>query len=163
MKYSTDIKASMAKEWTSWNDHPSFIPILRNKAENVIDACWLLKWKIIDGKKMFKSRLCVRGFEDQQGDHLTTSASTAARWTQRMVCSVAANHGWKISIADVHAAFLKGMSFEEMNIIRNEKLRVVHLNLPKGSWKFLSAFAHMKGCGESTHVLGLIKGVYTSN
>ena len=92
------------------------------------------KWKIVEGKKVIKSRLCVRGFKDQQWDHVTTSASTAARWTQRMVCSVAANHGWKISIADVNAAFLKGMSFEEMAQILGEKLRVVHLNPPKGSW-----------------------------
>ena len=32
VKYSKEIKASMAKEWTSWNDRHSFLPILRKKA-----------------------------------------------------------------------------------------------------------------------------------
>ena len=77
-----------------------------------------------------------------------------------MVCSVAANHGWKISIADVNAAFLKGMSFEEMAKILGDKIRVVHLNPLKGSWTFLSTYPIMKGCGEAKHVLGLCKGVY---
>ena len=36
--YAKEIDISMAKEWTSWNGHHSFIPILRNKAVNVIDA-----------------------------------------------------------------------------------------------------------------------------
>ena len=96
--YAKEIDISMAKEWTSWNDHHIFIQFFRNKAVNVIDARCLHKWKIVDGKKVIKSRLCARGFKPQQRDHVTTSASIAARWTQRMVCSVAANHGWKISV-----------------------------------------------------------------
>ena len=65
-----------------------------------------------------------------------------------------------LCIADVNAAFLKGMSFEEMAKILGETNRVEHLNPPKGSLTFLSTYPIMKGCGEATHVLGLCKGVY---
>ena len=37
-----------------------------------------------------------------------------------MVVSVAAQHGWDISLADVSTAFLQGMTFEEL---RNEGLK----------------------------------------
>ena len=158
--FAKEIEAAMAKEWASWADHSTFQPRLRSMATNTIDARWLHKFKIVDGKKVVKSRLCVRGFKDTQGDAVTTSASTAARWTQRLVCSVAANHGWKISIADVATAFLRGMTFDEQAKLTGEPLREVCLNPPKGSWKFLSTFDVMKGCSEATHVLQLVKGVY---
>ena len=58
------VDKSMAKEWASWNDHGSFKPRLRSKAKNTIDARWLHKWKMIDGHKEIKSRLCMRGFQD---------------------------------------------------------------------------------------------------
>ena len=77
--HAKEIEASMAKEWASWNDHEAFKRILRNKAKNLIDARWLHKWKIVDGKHVIKSRMCVRGFKDTQGDNVATSASTAAR------------------------------------------------------------------------------------
>ena len=77
-----------------------------------------------------------------------------------MVCSTAVNHGWKIQIADVKTAFLQGMTFEEIAQITGEPVRQVQISPPKGSWPFLQAFPCMKGCGESTHVLGLAKPVY---
>ena len=101
---------------------------------NVLDARWLHKLKIFDGKKEIKSLLCVRGFKDQQGDSVTTSDSTAARWIQRLVVSVAAMHGWKISIADVSTAFLRGLTFEEIAKAIGESIREVCFNPPRGSW-----------------------------
>ena len=100
-KHQKEVDTAITKEWTSWNDHGTFKPRLRSAATNVIDARWVLKWKIVDGVKTVKARLCVRGCKDREADHVVTSASTAARWTQRMVVSMAANHGWKISLADV--------------------------------------------------------------
>ena len=107
-----------------------------------------------------KSRLCVRGFKDKEGEHIETSASTASRWAQRMVVSTAANHGWTILIADVKTAFLKGMTFEEIAKVTGEKLRKVEVSPPKGSWRFLCNFPCMQGCSEATHVLGFNKPVY---
>ena len=91
-KHEKEVDTAMAKEWTSWNDHGTSKPRLRSAATNVIDARWVLKWKIVDGVKTVKARLCVRGFKDREADHVVTSASTAARWTQRMVVNMAANN-----------------------------------------------------------------------
>ena len=154
------VDAAVAAEWASWNDNNSFWPILRSKSTNIIDTRWVHKWKIIDGKRSIKSRLCARGFKDRDGDTLETSASTATRWAQRLVISTAVNHGWTIMIADVKCAFLKGMTFEEIAELTGTKLRKVEINPPRDSWRFLSAFQCMKGCNETTHILGLNKPVY---
>ena len=146
----------MAKEWTSWSDHQSFEPRLRSQAKKVTDARWVHKWKMVDDKRVIMSRLCVGGFKDIQGQIVTTSASTASRWGQRMVVSIAAQHGWDISIADVSTAFLQGMSFEELAKLTGEEIREVCFNLPKDSWKCLAQFPCMKGCSETTHKLALM-------
>ena len=106
----------------------------------------------MNDKKVIKSRMCVRGFEDTQGDKCATSASTAATLAQRLVCSISAIHGWPISIADVSAAFMQGMAFDELCALTGVDMREVSVNPPKGSWKFLSNFPIMKGCNEVTHV-----------
>ena len=108
-EHEKELEKAMAKELSSWHDHQSFEPRLRSKAKNVIHGRWVHKWKFVDGTKVIKSRLCVRGFKDTQADNVTTSASAAARWGQRMVVSTAARHGWTISLADASTAFLQGM------------------------------------------------------
>ena len=57
--HQKEVHAAMAKEWNSWNDHGTFKPRLRSAATNVIDSRWVLKWKIVDGVKTVKARLCV--------------------------------------------------------------------------------------------------------
>lgn len=57
----------------------------------VIDARWVRKWKRNpDGPYKIKSRLCARGFLDQQRDQLTTRSTTATRLSQRLLLSQAA-------------------------------------------------------------------------
>ena len=124
-EHAKKVEESMAKEWASWNDHGSFKPRLKRKANNVIGARLLHKWKIIDGKKEMKSLLCVRGSKDRQGNSVTTSASAAARWNQRLVVSFAAIHGSKISIADVSTGFLRGLTFEEIAKVTGALFREV--------------------------------------
>ena len=57
--HQKEVDAAMANEWNSWNDHGKFKPRLRSAATNVIDARWVLQWKIVDGVKTVKARLCV--------------------------------------------------------------------------------------------------------
>ena len=157
-QYSKELEASMAKEWKSWNDYESFVPIRKSKAFNTIDARWVHKFKIVEGERVIKSRLCVRGFRDTQGFEVCTAASTATRWTQRLINSIAANNSWKVFTADVGSAFLQGMTFEELQELTGELLREVCFRPPAGSWKFLSKFDVCKGCSEATHTLKLVKG-----
>ena len=61
----------------------------------------VLKWKYVDGKRVIKSRLCLRGFKDLESASLTTYAGTTTRWGQRIVTAIAAQKRWPIVIADV--------------------------------------------------------------
>ena len=48
-------------------------------ATNVIDARWVLKWKVVNGKRIIQARLVVRGFKDLQAEQLNTFAGTTTR------------------------------------------------------------------------------------
>ena len=49
---------------------------------------WILKWKVVDGKRVIKARLVVRGFMDGQGFGVDTNSATASRAEQRFVISI---------------------------------------------------------------------------
>ena len=80
-----EVMAAMLEELRSWQGHNAWQLLLRKGAKNIIDSRWVIKWKMIDGKKSIKARLVVRGFKDNQGDIILTAASAASRWGQRLV------------------------------------------------------------------------------
>ena len=82
----------------------------RKLATNCLDSRWVLKWKLVDDKRIIKARLTVRGYKDLQGGEVKTMATTALRWGQRVVCMAAVQNDWVLYSADVSQAFLKGMS-----------------------------------------------------
>ena len=70
---------------------------------NDIKAIWVLRWKLKDGKKIVKARLCLQGFRDKQ--HMeSVASSTASRAAQRAVASTAANHLWHLLCLDISTA-----------------------------------------------------------
>jgi hypothetical protein len=82
----------------------------------IIDARWVRKWKRYPDKSVkMKSRLCARGFLDQQKDLLTTRSTTATRLSQRLLISQAARKKQRtVESIDIAGAFLKGFSFAEI-------------------------------------------------
>jgi len=56
----------------------------RRDARNLVDTRWVIRWKEVDGKKVIKPRLTMRGFKDS-ATSLETFAGTASRWSQRVV------------------------------------------------------------------------------
>ena len=103
----------MLDELTRWLNLGSFERMPNRSATNVIDARWVLKWKDVKGKRIIQARLVVLGFKDTQASQLATFAGTTTRWGQRLVNSVAAQHGWTLFTADVSQAFLRGLTFEQ--------------------------------------------------
>ena len=73
-----------------------------------------MRWKMIDGCKMIKARLVIRGFLDRQQGGLGTASFTARRTSQRLILSVAVQHGWRLFSWGTGNAFLRGLSFEEL-------------------------------------------------
>ena len=92
---------------------------------NIIDSRWVDRWKMVDGVRVIKSRLCVRGFKDLQGSELATFSGTASRFGQRMINVLAASMGWTLWSADAGCVFLRGLTFEEIAKMSGEPLRRV--------------------------------------
>ena len=80
----------MLDELRRWLNLGAFERCSKEPAGNVIDARWVLKWKVVNGERIVQARLVVRGFKDQQAAQLSTFAGTTTRWGQRLVKSVAA-------------------------------------------------------------------------
>jgi hypothetical protein len=117
------VREGMVKEIRSWTALDTVKPVFRHQATNIVDGKWVHKWKLVDGKRIIKSRLTLRGFKDLQGNHIETFAGTASRWGQRLICSVAAMNNWPMFSSDVGAAFLKGVTFEDLAKVSGTPLR----------------------------------------
>ena len=59
-------------------------------------------------------RMALRGFKDWDARMLETYSGTARRISQKLVASEAAVRGWAMAATDIRAAFLKGVSYDEL-------------------------------------------------
>ena len=128
---------AMLDELKRWLNLGAFERCQKEHAGNVIDARWVLKWKVVNGERIVQARLVVRGFKDLQAAQLSTFAGTTTRWGQRLVNSVAAQHQWPLFTADVSQAFLRGLTFEQAAQLKDEVRRDVQFTVPPGSVNIL--------------------------
>ena len=56
-----EVQHAMYDELTRWLTLGAFTRSSKSSATNLIDARWVLKWKVIDGKRTIQARLVVRG------------------------------------------------------------------------------------------------------
>ena len=82
----------MLEELHCWLNLGAFERVSKMHASNVIDARWVLKWKIENDQRIVQARLVARGLKDVQAAQLSTYAGTTTRWGQRLVNSVAAQY-----------------------------------------------------------------------
>ena len=138
--YAKEVAEAQRLELERWINLKCFVRMPKTLAKNRIDSRWVMKYKVIDGKKEIKARLTVRGFKDMESDTLQTFAGTATRWGQRMVCSVAAQYGWELWSADVSMAFLRGLTFKEIAKLSDTPVRAIQFDLPPGANFILRQF-----------------------
>ena len=140
----------------------------------IIDARWVRKWKRYPDRSLrVKSRLCARGFLDQQKDLLTTRSTTATRLSQRILLSQAARKkSRRVESLDVAGAFLKGFSFQEIQKALqaagyNAPHRVVVILPPLNVFRHLAElskdFANLNDMTATQYGLLLNKPVYGLN
>ena len=58
-KYRKQVEEAMLKDLLSWHNLGAWEMAERSTAVNLIDSRWVLKWKLIEGQKAVKARLCV--------------------------------------------------------------------------------------------------------
>ena len=148
---------AMLDELKRWLNLGAFERVSKKHASNVIDARWVLKWKMVNGERIIHARLCVRGFKDLQAAQLSTFAGTTTRWGQRLVNSVAAQYGWPLFIADVSQAFLRGLTFEQAAQLKDEVQRDVQFTVPPGSVNILKRLPGYADFNPLTEVLRMLR------
>ena len=132
----------------------------RKLARNIVDTRWVIRWKLVDGTRIIKVRLTMRGFKDHC-INLETFAGTATRWSQRVVNSATANEeDFELFSFDVSKAFAKGMTFEELSRITGEPLRQVQFELTPEDALLLRKIPGFEGFDPNTEVLTMIKAIY---
>ena len=153
------VEAAIRKEIKSFQDLETFKRAPRSSSRNICSSRWVLRWKMIDGVRSVKARLTIRGFEDVAQD-IATYASTATRWGQRIICSIAIQYGWTLFTADVGAAFLRGMTFQELSKLTGQPAREVSFVPPKGSEQYFQELPGLRDLNFAVEVLRLLKPAY---
>ena len=132
----------------------------RSEARNVVDTRWVIKWKLVDGKRIVKVRITMRGFKDVC-QSMETFAGTATRWAQRIVNSVAANEDdFVLFSLDVSKAFAKGMTFQELSELTGEPLRAVQFEVAEDDVTALRRIPGFEDFNPQTEVLTMLKPIY---
>ena len=129
------VEEAFRKEVKSYKDNQTYEISLRTDVQNSCSSKWVIKWKSTPDGRVIKCRLTIRGFEDMQSD-LATYSSTASRWGQRIICSVAVQRQWTTFVADITTAFLQGLTFEDLAKLDNSAVRSVGFIPPAGSEKY---------------------------
>ena len=160
------VKAAILAELRRWVDNGSFKRQPRREAKNLLTSRYVMTWKRqSDGSRIMKCRICVRGFQDMHKDDLDRYSGTSTRWGQRAVVATAAQSGWPMASMDISQAFLKGLTFDEVQKIKGGPKRVVSMSLPRarrdiepsGS-ALIRQLDGFKDFNDATEVLEMLKG-----
>ena len=137
-----------------------FKRVPRASCRNIIDARWVITWKLIDGVVAIKCRLTARGFKDKMQE-LETYAGTTSRYGQRIVNAIAAEHeDFVLFSFDVSQAFAKGMTFKELSELTGTELREVQFDIPQADVDILKAIKGFEGYDPRSEILYMIKPIY---
>lgn len=122
-EYAAEWLESMVKEFKGLEGTGTFRQVPRSEARSVLKNKWVFRVKRrADGTPLFKSRLVVKGYSQQQGiDYAETWAPTAKPVTWRLLLHLAAQQDFHIRMMDVDQAFCQGDLEEDL-----------HLEPPKG-------------------------------
>jgi len=166
-----EVNIAKLDELKRWHSLNCFRRLPKSKATNVIDGTWVLKYKNVlgtgpDGKptsrKVIKARLTARGFKDLQAyqENISTYSGTSTKAAQRLVNGHAAQNEYPIFSMDISAAFLKGMTFEEIARETGQPLRSVQFKMPADSIPLLKQLEGMHDFNPIVEVLDFLKAMW---
>ena len=137
-KYQQEFNDSKLKELKSWIENGVFevVPNYEyREGDNLMTSKWLQNVKTFkDGSiAKFKSRLVIRGFQDQQLEILRKDSPTAAKTSIRLLLNYALEHNYDIHCGDVSTAFLQGENY------RDDEQRNIYLRPPRNTNPLIGA------------------------
>ena len=89
-KYKPQVHAACLEELREWIRLCGLTRRPRRTANNIVDMRWVVKWKLIDGKRAVRCRMPARDFKDKMKEDVDAYSGTASRWGQRAVTATAA-------------------------------------------------------------------------
>lgn len=161
-KHAQAVAEAKLVEFKRWVDLSTFVRMPRSQATNILDVTWVLKWKMIKGVRSIKSRCTARGFKDLQAksESVHRYAATAKRTSQRAICGIAAQQRTVLFSFDISAAFLKGMTFDQIAKQTGEVLRSVQVELKEQDAITMRLVPGMEGFDPQKEVLNLVKPMW---
>ena len=115
---SVEVTHAQAEELAKWKQYGVCIEV-EDTGQPAITTRWVLTEKSVEGVRMVKARLVVRGYEEE-ASNIRTDSPTVCKENLRLVSTIAVSNKWKIHSMDVKSAFLQGFPIE----------RVVHVIPP---------------------------------
>lgn len=158
--YKKEVFKAMVKELMSFHDLSAIKLGLKGTSGNCMTSRWVIRFKMIEGLKAIKARLTVHGFKDADAETLSTYASTACKWAQRLVCATAAQMRWELCSADVSSAFIRSLTFEEMAKLNGTEVRTAGFLMPKGSEEALRQIPGFEKYDPTIHEVVMCKPIY---
>ena len=156
-QHSEKCELAMFEELKRWFDLGAFERQRRTAARNVLDARWVLKWKLVNKIKEIRARMTVRGYRDKQAADLATFSATSSRWGQRLCAICAVQYGWFIFSVDVSQAFLRGLPYSELAKLEGELVRDVSFTVPPGAIPLLQRLPGFGDFDGRTEVLRMLR------
>ena len=148
---------AMKEELKRWLGQESLKRQPRASARNILDCRWVLEWKYIQGVRVVRARLTVRGFKDSVAAWLETFAGTTSKWGQRLINHIVAHQRWSICSADISQAFLKGLTFEQIAAETGTEARIVHVDLPAATVQLLQTIPGYEDFNSLCEVLLMVR------
>ncbi|KAH6106187.1 hypothetical protein HBI81_252850 [Parastagonospora nodorum] len=104
-------QAAMKGEYSSLQEHKTWIRVRPSKGQKTLTGKWVLKRKMNPNGtvKSYKARYVARGFQQRQGpDYDETFATVLKTSSYRLPFALAARYGWHVHQMDIKTAFLHG-------------------------------------------------------
>ncbi|CAE7203568.1 RE1 [Symbiodinium sp. CCMP2592] len=154
--HAAEVTQAVLNELKTWQSFKCFARKPRSQCSCIIDAKWVYKWKYVKGVRTIRARLCLRGFKESGADDQSNFATTASRFSQRLLVSECVLRGWVIASSDVPKAFLQGVSYDELAEATDRPRRDVSFELSGeglACLKMLPEFATFNPRTEALHCL----------
>ena len=103
---SDAVEQAKDAEMQNWRDNDVFEEV-EDTGQGKISMRWVPTEKIVDGKTILKTRLVVRGFEEDT-ENLRKDSPTCTKESVRLLLAMASIRSWECHTVDVKAAYLQG-------------------------------------------------------